>query len=459
MSWIPKSAFVGASFPAIPQTQAAVLLAMQQQLGATQYLSAPAMKALQFGQIAELVAHIDRYVPHYGVSLRKAGITPGQPISEETWQQVPILTRRDAQQAGDRLHATQVPESHGDVNEITTSGTSGMPVRVRHTKLHHFYWQSFHLREEIWHARDLSAKILGVRRDEERTDFSRPVHIRRLPDWGPPISLIYFTGPSVMLDYRSSVAEQVEVIRAEGPAYLTIYPSVLLEMLRYCREHNIRFPGLKGVRTVREVVPPETRTFCNEIFGVGITDVYSCAEAGVLAIECPEHGQYHLQQESALIEILDEAGEPCSPGRVGRVVLTPLHNFAMPLIRYEIGDLAEVGQPCPCGRSLPVITRIVGRARDMLTMTGGGKRYPYYGHNAMMAVRAIRQHQLVQTSAETIEIRLVVSRPLSALEEEQIRTIALEGLGYPFAITLSYVDEIRRDPSGKFAEFRSEIAD
>ncbi len=372
---------------------------------------------------------------------------------------MPILTRGAVQDAGDRLHTAHIPASHGDVAEITTSGTSGMPVRIRHSKLHHLYWQSFQLREEMWHGREIGAKILGIRRDEARSDFSKSVHVRRLPDWGPPISLIYPTGKSVMLDYRSTVAEQVEVIRAEDPAYLTIYPSLLIELLRHCREHDVRLPGLKCVRTVREVVSPELRGLCDDVLGVAISDVYSCAEAGVLAFQCPEQGAYHMQQESSLIEILDESGEPCAPGEVGRVILTPLHNFATPLIRYELGDLAEVGPACACGRTLPVIARIVGRTRDMLSVAGGGKRYPYYGHNAMMAVRAIRQHQVVQTSRETIEIRLAVSRPLSASEEERIRAIALDGLGHPFAIELSYVDRIERDASGKYAEFRSELAD
>lgn len=454
---LPFSALEGAIFPAIPQTQAAVHLALQQQLQHTQYLPAEQMRTLQFKQIGELINHIDRYVPYYGLSLRKAGLKPGELISEEAWKCVPVLTRRAVQDAGDRLNATELPPSHGEVGEITTSGTSGMPVRVRQTKLHHLYWQSFQLREEIWHARDLRTNILGIRRDEARTDFSKAIHLRRLPDWGAPISLIYPTGASVMLDYRSTVAEQVEVIRAEDPAYLTIYPSVLLELLRHCRESNISFPGLRGVRTVREVVPQETRTLCSDVLGVRITDIYSCAEAGALAFECAEQGKYHLQQESALIEILDDAGEICSPGQVGRVVITPLHNFATPLIRYELGDLAEVGSPCACGRSLPVIARIVGRARDMLTLPGGAKRYPYYGHNAMMEFRAIRQHQLVQTGLDEITIRLVVSRPLTSSEEDQIRRIALEGLGHPFTLKIIYVDEIKRDGSGKYAEFSAEI--
>jgi phenylacetate-CoA ligase len=455
---LPHSIFEGVRFPAVPQTQAAVLLAIQEQLAASQYWPAVEMRARQFEQIGDLISHIDRSVPYYGVSLRKAGVRPGQPITEEAWRRVPILTRRAAQDGNDRLFATQTPPSHGSLGDNTTSGTSGMPVRLRQTRLHHLFWQSFVLREEVWHRRDLGATILGIRRDDERRDFSGAVHIRRMPDWGAPVSTVYPTGPSLVLDYRATVADQAEVVRRERPAYLTVYPSLLLELLRHCREHGVAFEGLRGVRTVLEVLAPEVRQLCREVLGVGVTDVYSCGEAGYLAIQCPEHGAYHLQQENALIEILDDAGAPCAPGAIGRVVVTTLHNFAMPLLRYELGDLAEMGEPCPCGRNLPVIARIVGRGRDMLTLPAGAKRYPFYGHSAMMTVRAIRQHQLVQKSLTEIEIRLVVTHPLSAAEEARIREAAIEGLGHPFEITLVYTDEIKRDASGKYAEFRSEIA-
>jgi len=458
MILLPHASLEGAWFPAIAGTQAAALLAVQQQLAQTQYWPAEDLRAAQFAQIGALLAHIDRFVPHYGISFRRAGVKAGEPITADAWARVPILTRRAVQDAGDRLHAREVPKSHGELSALTTSGASGMPVRMLTTKLHHFYWQSFQLRDELWRRRDLSQKILGIRRDEERKDFSVDAHVRRLPDWGAPTSVVYPTGPSVLLDYRSTVAEQVEVIRAERPGYLVAYPSLLLELLRHCRAHGVSFPGLLGVQTVREALAPETRALCRDVLGVDITDTYSCAEAGTLAVQCPERGAYHLQQESALIEVLRDDGGVCSAGEIGHVILTPLHNFAMPLVRYELGDLVEMGGPCACGRTLPVIARIVGRARDMLTLPGGDKRYPYYGHNAMMEIRAIRQHQVVQKSLEEIEIKLVVSRLLTAAEEEKIRQVALEGLGGPFRLTLTYCDEIRRGANGKYAEFCSELA-
>src|SRR5205823_121597 len=113
--------------------------------------------ALQFRQIAELVAHIDRCVPFYGLGLRRAGLKPGAPITPELWARVPILTRAQVQQAGERLHAREMPRGHGKLGSAGTSGSSGRPITIRKSELMLFYWQCFTLREEIWHSRDITA--------------------------------------------------------------------------------------------------------------------------------------------------------------------------------------------------------------------------------------------------------------------------------------------------------------
>ena len=89
--------------------------------------------------------------------------------------------------------------------------------------------------------------------------------------------------------------------------------------------------------------------------------MYTCQEAGYLALQCPDYPHFHVQSENVLLEVVDDVGQPCGPGEVGRVLITSLNNFATPLIRYELGDYAEVGAPCPCGRGLPVLKRIMGR--------------------------------------------------------------------------------------------------
>ena len=165
----------------------------------------------------------------------------------------------------------------------------------------------------------------------------------------------------------------------------------------------------------------------------------------------------HAHVEGVRLEILREDGSPCEPGEEGRVILTSLHNFAMPLIRYEIGDRAVLGTPCACGRTLPVLAAIPGRARDMLTLPDGRRRFPYYAHNTIMQIDAIVQHQVAQTARDEVEIRLAVRRPLTPAEETHIVTAATHGLGGEHRVQIVYRAEIPRQVSGKFAEFTNEF--
>lgn len=158
-----------------------------------------------------------------------------------------------------------------------------------------------------------------------------------------------------------------------------------------------------------------------------------------------------------IVEVLNDDGSPTAPGETGKVVVTHLHNFASPLIRYDIGDFAEVGEPCPCGRGLPVFNRIVGRARGLITLPNGDQFWPFFSNRKFGEIAPIRQYQIVQKSLESLEIRLVADRIVSAEEEDKIRTLIAERLGYPFAMTFSYFDEIPRSASGKFEDFKSEL--
>ena len=228
-------------------------------------------------------------------------------------------------------------------------------------------------------------------------------------------------------------------------------------LARYCLAHDIRVPSLKTVYSQGEVLSDDARAACREAWGVEVVDNYSAVEAGQLAFQCPDQPHLHVQSESAVVEILDADGRPCPPGTVGRVVVTPLHNFAMPLIRYAIGDLAEVGESCACGRTLPVIKRVLGRTRDMLALPGGERRFPFYGQNVFTDFPALIQHQIVQKGYDEIEVRLVAQRRLAADEEERLRASIEKGLGLSVRIAFSYCESIERSPSGKFEEFRCEV--
>jgi len=241
-----------------------------------------------------------------------------------------------------------------------------------------------------------------------------------------------------------------------NPHYLVTFPTNLAALLRLSEHRKCRPSRLKQVGTMSEVLDPEVREACRSIWGVPLVDTYSSREFGPIALQCPEYPHYHVQSENVLVEVLDEQGDPCPPGGVGRLVITALHNFAMPLIRYELGDYAEVGEPCPCGRGLPVLKRILGRSRNMLTLPSGEKIWPWVpGYQGFLEV--VRQFQIIQHSLEEIEVKLVTDRPLTAAEEEDFRSVLTDCLRHPFRFRFERADAIPRSAGGKYEDFVSLI--
>jgi phenylacetate-CoA ligase len=194
-----------------------------------------------------------------------------------------------------------------------------------------------------------------------------------------------------------------------------------------------------------------------EAWNVPLVDVYTAEEVGYIALQCPECEHFHVQSENLIFEILDESGEPCQPGEIGRVVLTTLHNFAMPLVRYDIGDYAEAGAPCACGRGLPVITRILGRQRNLLTLPNGRRHWPSFPSEKWSHAGPIRQLQLVQQSLDHIEVRVVAERVLNEGEKVKLVSALQNCLGHPFNMSVRELADIPRAASHKFEDFISEV--
>ncbi len=163
--------------------------------------------------------------------------------------------------------------------------------------------------------------------------------------------------------------------------------------------------------------------------------------------------------ESLIVEVVDECDAPCAAGKVGRLVVTDLHNFATPLVRYDIGDYAEVAGPCACGRGLPALKRILGRERNLILMPDGSRHWPLVGFALFRTVAPVLQYQLIQETRDSIEVRLVVGHALSGAEEDGLRQVIQGTLGHPFALRFSYfADRIPPGPNGKCEEFVCKIA-
>jgi phenylacetate-CoA ligase len=443
--------------PAPTGIEASQIQSLVQSLQASQWWPEEALRRHQLHQLAHLLDHAHATVPFYRERLSTARYRPGQGVTEEFLRTLPVLGRRDVQERHDDLLSTRIPPTHGKLIGDATSGSTGMPVRIVKTEHALLTWLAVTMREELWHARDWSQIIGVIRRDPEgRSAFPG----RRHPDWGAPLAMFHQTGPAELLDTGTSVAQQAEWLLRTQPGYLFSFPSIVAELARHCLRSGLRPTGLVGVRTSGEAVDPGLRELCRAAWGAEITDMYSAIEVGYIALQCPAYEHYHIQSESIVVEVVDERGRPCAPGEVGQVLLTSLNNYAMPLIRYATGDYAEVGEPCRCGRGLPVLERIVGRSRNMVTLPSGSRRFPLVGMTKKLGdISAIVQFQVAQTTLETIEVRLVARRRLLPDEEAMLRELLIANLGYEFRISCTYHERIPRSAGGKFFDFVSELAE
>lgn len=454
--FLPRSSVPGFEFPALPAPQASLLMAVEAQLERSQWWSAGRMREQQLRQAAQLVAHAVEHSPWYQRVLSEAGVDAAG-LDEAAWSRIPRLGRSTVQSDTVELRARTTPPEHGKVFEVAaTSGSLGRPVRIYKTSASQIVWHALTLCDFSWHGWDARGTLAVIRVLEGRDGKPlTPGTSLRAPSWGPSFHGLYDTGPSVALPIDTDVAEQLDWLERERPDYLLTYPNNLASLLDACARAGRTPPRLRGVRTVAEALDPMLRSRCNEAFGCELIDSYSCGEAGYLALQCPQGGRYHVMSEGVLVEVLDDDGRVCAPGEVGQVVVTPLHNFATPLLRYVIGDLAEVGETCECGRGLPVLARVVGRTRSVFVLPDGRRIYPRnIGQSVVSLAPAVRQVQLVQHTLSEVEVR-IAPRALSPDEEAAIRRLVQDHFDYPFEVRFSVLDELPRGRGGKFEDFVS----
>jgi phenylacetate-CoA ligase len=446
--WQFQSALPGMAWPAVPAGDAGAALGLLFQLEHSQWLSAEQLIELQLRQLEVLLRHAHATVPHYRE--RWGGVyDPARPLTRERFAGLPLLTRRELQERHEAIKSRDIPASHGAAYEKRTSGSTGAPVRVLKTPLVNLMWNVFTLRDHLWHGRDLRRKLAAIRHGVSEGEFD---------GWGPATQGLVATGPSAVLGIRAEVDAQLSWLERQQPDYLMTYPSIAAELARRSLDRGVRLASLREVRTFGEQLPPGLRELCRQAWQAPLTDAYSAEETGYIALQCPQHEHYHVQSEGALVEVLDDRGRPCAAGEVGRIVVTDLHNFATPLIRYELGDFAEAGAPCPCGRGLPVLKRILGRVRNLLVTAKGERYWPPLGSRRFFEIAPVLKHQVVQKEFDLLEVRLVTASPLTAKQESDLRALILSGMPAGFRLNFVYCEDIPRSAGGKYEDFISELA-
>jgi len=200
------------------------------------------------------------------------------------------------------------------------------------------------------------------------------------------------------------------------------------------------------------------RNLVRSIFNLEVNDTYGSTELGLLAFECNEHSGLHMITDSAIIEFLDDDGGPVAPGEVGEIVATGLFNYAMPLIRYKLGDLGiPTDDKCSCGRSWPLIKNIEGKIMDTFIMTSGKKIYPRYlyiciDHAINNNLFIISQYQIIQEKKDKIIIKIVKGEKYDSNIEYKIENNfknLCNKMGEEVSIEIEIVDKFELEKTGK----------
>jgi len=451
----PQTDIAELAWPAFVMGSKAAVLAFQFQLQQSEWWSEDALNSAQLKQLGQLLSHARKHSPFYKDQLKGLDWQDGTLLTANHWQQIPILTRKEVQAAGSALRSQFLDPAHGKTSEVHTSGSTGTPIKVTKTTACDLMFVAVSLRDHFWHRRDLLQKLAMIRTVPDGL-AQYPQGIKQ-SSWGSTVDGLYHSGDCVVLSITATIEQQLEWLQREKPSYLLAFPSVIQALAQQAISHNIQLPDLIQVTTLGESLDTGLRGHCKRAFGAELVDTYSSQEIGYMALQCPSTENYHVQSEAVYVEVLNDKDLPCESGEVGRVIATPLHNFAMPLIRYEVGDYAEVGQPCTCGRHLPVLKRILGRSRNILTLPNGDQLWPRLSELRYGEIAPISQFQIVQKSAELLQVKLVAMRAVTAAEEEQLRDLIASRIGHPFRIEFSYHTSIPRSANGKYEDFRSEL--
>jgi phenylacetate-CoA ligase len=443
-----KQVFSGIVWPEIHVAPDAGVLALLFQLEQTQWWPLERLREAQLSQLRALLRHAYTHSAFYGGRMRACDFDPYADFGWEDFNSLPLLTRGELQSNLERIDCRAGLTGHGECVLAMSSGSTGRPVQFCSTAATRLMWQAITLRDHVWHCRDLSLKLASI------GDFPNAAD---LPNWGNPAAAVAPTGPAAVISIEETAERQLDWLLQQQPGYVLTYATNLEALLRYSKSRGFRIPGLRETRTIAETLPVGLRDLCREVWGVPLTDIYSSREAGYIALQCPQDTHYHVQAENVVVEILDDDNQPCEPGDAGRVVLTILNNFATPMIRYEIGDIAIAGAACACGRGLPVLERVAGRVRNLLTLPNGERRFPDFGVGFYGDIAPVRQFQIVQKIPERLELHVVVARTPTSDEETKIKRRLNGQLMAQFDIELIVRETIPRGPGGKYEEFRSEI--
>ncbi len=405
-----------------------------------QWLDRNSLNALQLRKLNELLEHCWRNVPFLARHWREHGVQSGPLSMVNELSRYPTLTKSQITTNYNDMIATNW---RGRTMSKTTGGSTGNPFRFEYTM------DAYARRTAVmWRGYNWAGAGLGT-----RTAYLWGTGLRH-GGWGGLKDKIYhgafnrrffdaFSLTDANLDH---VIAQIERYR---PHALVGYVAPLTLVARRMLATGRSLQGLRGALTGAEALYAPERHDIETAFGCPAFDTYGSREVMLMAAECNQHQGLHVNSDHLVLETLNEQGQPTN-GNPGEVVITDLHNYGMPMVRYLNGDRATYAtNACTCGRGLPLLASIDGRVLDMIDTLDGRHVPGEYFVYVMLDWVEVKQWQVVQTARDCIQFRLVVPRPWTNEWRDKLKAKVQLRAGANMRIEIVEVDHIPTTRSGK----------
>jgi phenylacetate-CoA ligase len=420
----------------------------------TERMPSPELAHYQQQLLARLVRHAFDHLPFWRPRLRCL-FDANDALDLSRWNDVPLLRRDDVIRHSHDLQVANLPIEYGELAKPRTSGSTGPPLPIATNGLVFFVANAMLTRAARRFGMDTARPLAQLRLGDD-------VPLTPYPDgntkhgWSPSDP----DTPCYQLDVTTPAHLQVEWLMRRRPAYLQTLPSGALGIAHAVSPSQGHALGIRHVLMYGETVPDSAREFITERLGARAAAIYACEEIGHIASECEAAPHYHVAAENALVEIVDDEGRDVRAGERGRVIVTGFYNYAMPFIRYELGDFALAGGgACACGRTLPVIARVDGRARNAFVFRDGSRMWPRtLAIQGMHRFVAFSRFQMIQRDFEKIEFRYIPDGSGRAPDIAGLTAFARKVIHPSVAIDPVAVAALTTGPGGKFEEFVSQVA-
>ena len=440
----------GALFPLQELVTKHSTVAVRRQLEQSQWWPADALARHQQQRLQALLLHAQQHVPYYRQLFQGLGFDAASVRTAAGLQALPFLTKEVIRANAEGLKSDQAQ----GLARFNTGGSSGAPLI--------FYIG----RERVSH--DVAAKWRATRWwGVDIGDVEAVV-------WGSPIEL---TGQDRVKQLRDALMRTellpafemsdakldgfVQRLRERRPRMLFGYPSALSKIAQHAQRRGVAMNhlGVKVAFVTSERLYDEQRQLIETVFGCPVANGYGSRDAGFIAHQCPQGGM-HLTAEDMVVEIVDDEGRVLPPGQAGEIVVTHLATRDFPFIRYRTGDRAVLDDArCACGRGLPMLREIQGRATDFVHAQDGTLMHGLALIYTLRDIAGISEFKIVQESLDHTCVQVVPDATCNVpAARERITREFRARLGAGVQVQVDVVDSIAAEKSGKYRYVVSKVA-